>query len=89
LLALKTYDESSDLKEEKKALEEIRKLSDEFEKKRAKLEEVYARARILHKPDNYILDQDHHTHAANQSLNFDWQFQAEMLFLEKISENFK
>lgn len=89
LLALKAFDESSDQNEEKAALEEIHKLSEEFKLKREKLEEVYAKARILNKPDNYILDQDHHTHAANQSLNFDWQFYAEMLFLEKINENFK
>ena len=88
-MALRAFDESSDLDEEKKALKEIHKLSEEFDQKREKLEEVYARARILHKPDNYILSQDHHTHAANQSLNFDWQFKAEMLFLEKINKNFK
>jgi hexosaminidase len=89
LMALKAFDESSDSGTEKEALEEIHKLSEEFELKRKKLEEVYAKARILHKPDNYILDQDHHTHAANQSLNFDWQFYAEILFLEKINKSFK
>ena len=27
---------------------------------------------------------DHHVHLANQTISFDWQFYAEMLFLEKV-----
>ncbi|MEN2281611.1 family 20 glycosylhydrolase [Algoriphagus sp. SE2] len=51
------------------------------------LEEVYGRTRILNKPDDYILDQDHHVHLANQGKKFsDWQFYVEDLFLEKIKE---
>ena len=33
--------------------------------------------------EDYILDQDHHNHPANQTINFDWQFLSEILFLKK------
>ena len=89
LLTLKDFDLAITGEDEKNALEAIKQLPSEFRSTRSKLESVYGQTRILNKPANYILDQDHHTHAANQSINFDWQFYAEMLFLEKIIENFK
>jgi hypothetical protein len=46
---------------------------------------VYGKTRILNKPDDYILDQDHHVHLANQTINFDWQFYAEILFFKKLN----
>ena len=58
----------------------------EFTALRNDLETVYSKTRILDKPDDYILDQDHHVHMANQSLNFDWQFIGEQLFLEKLDK---
>ena len=45
---------------------------------------VYGKTLILTKPEDYILDQDYHVHLANQAISFDWQFYAEILFLEKI-----
>ncbi len=71
-------------KEEEEALASLRALPMEFRNLRAEFEEVYARTRILHKPDGYLLDQDHHLHLANQSINFDWQFWAEIYFLETL-----
>ncbi|SEG40227.1 Glycosyl hydrolase family 20, domain 2 [Algoriphagus boritolerans DSM 17298 = JCM 18970] len=51
----------------------------------SKVEEVYGKTRQLNKPADYLLDQDHHVHLANQALNFsDWQFYVEGLFLEKV-----
>lgn len=51
----------------------------------SKVEEIYGKTRQLHKPADYILDQDHHVHLANQALKFsDWQFYVEGLFLEKV-----
>ncbi|GLR19791.1 hypothetical protein GCM10007940_44070 [Portibacter lacus] len=83
LLKLETYDLATG-DTENAALEDIKKMNTDFDELREKLETVYAKARVLNKPANYILDQDHHTHNANQSLNFDWQFYPEMLLLEKI-----
>ena len=53
---------------------------------RKQLEKIYGETRILTKPEDYILDQDHHSHLANQTISFDWQFMAEILFLEKIEK---
>ncbi|MEM9144002.1 MAG: glycoside hydrolase family 20 zincin-like fold domain-containing protein, partial [Bacteroidota bacterium] len=86
LLALKTYDMAKNPKEEAIALEALELLQKEFEGLRNTLETVYGKTRILSKPRNYALDQDHHSHLANQSLNFDWQFYAEMLFFEKLEK---
>lgn len=85
LLALKDYDTSKTPEEEIIAVKNLKNLEEEFVELRKELELVYAKTRILNKPDDYILDQDHHHHLANQSLNFDWQFSAEMLFLEKLT----
>jgi hypothetical protein len=86
LLALKEYDNSENKQQEEAALNKVKQLSGKFEAIRAKMEKVYGRTRKLTKPGNYILDQDHHSHLANQSVPFDWQFLAEMLFIEKIEK---
>jgi hexosaminidase len=88
MLTLKEFDESSDLNIENIASEKVKSLSEEFRIIRTKLESVYGKSRILNKPDNYILDQDHHNHPGNQTINFDWQFIGELLFLEKIEKEF-
>ena len=84
LLALRDYDVAANDELALSKLDDIRRLRSDFEAMRNRLEEVYGRTRILNKPEDYILDQDHHAHLANQSINFDWQFYAELLFLEKI-----
>ncbi|MFC2098042.1 hypothetical protein ACFLSI_06880 [Bacteroidota bacterium] len=84
LLALKAYDNAQTEQEIKNTYKRINQLPEEFESLRKKLEEIYAKTRILIKPNTYILDQDHHIHSANQSISFDWQFCAELLFLKKL-----
>ncbi len=86
LLSLAAYDMAVSAQEESEALDRISQLSSEFSALRSEFEKVYAEVRILEKPGDYILDQDHHNHLANQGLTFDWQFYAEMLFLEKITD---
>ena len=86
LVALKTLDQSKNEEQEKVALLNVAKLNDKFQTMRSEFESVYGKTRILTKPDNFILDQDHHRHLANQTVSFDWQFYAEMLFLEKLEE---
>ena len=89
LLLLEQYDNASSETEVQVALDKILKQEAKFENLREELEAVYSQTRILNKPDDYILDQDHHRHPANQTLNFDWQFYAELLFLEKIKDHFE
>jgi hypothetical protein len=84
LLALRDYDMAESRENIMATATKLRKLQSEFGSLRKELEQVYGKTRILNKPDNYILDQDHHVHLANQSINFDWQFYAEMLFFKKL-----
>ena len=84
LLALENFDASNGETDRKLALSKIDDLVKSFTSSRAKLEATYGKSRVLTKPDNYIIDQDHHSHLANQSINFDWQFYSEILFIEKL-----
>ncbi|MEA3461387.1 MAG: family 20 glycosylhydrolase [Bacteroidota bacterium] len=86
MIDLQAYAIATEGREKEEALARLKLYPEEFLTLRAQFEEVYGRTRILHKPEGYRLDQDHHYHMANQSLNFDWQFWAEIYFLEKLSE---
>ena len=70
-------------------MKEILNFEKKFNTLREIFEKIYSKTRILEKPSDYILDQDHHNHPANQSKNFDWQFFSEIYFLEKIKNNYK
>ena len=86
---LNAFDIAQTDTEEEKALETLNEMKAEFNQVRVKFEEVYSETRILNKPENYILDQDHHRHPANQTVNFDWQFTSELMLLQKIDNHFK
>lgn len=86
LMDLQFYDMATAGREREEALDSLQHLPQEFEALRREFEEVYGRTRIMHKPHNYILDQDHHRHMANQSLNYDWQFWSEIFFLQKLEQ---
>lgn len=86
LLALRDYDNATTPNDRLAAIKHLKELQEKFVALRKTFESVYAKTRILEKPENYILDQDHHVHLANQSLNFDWQFNAEILFFEKLEK---
>ncbi|HAZ03069.1 MAG: glycoside hydrolase family 20 [Bacteroidetes bacterium GWF2_42_66] len=88
LLTLKAYDLAQNEQQEIDAIKRIKELQKEFTGLRDQFEQVYGETRILTKPESYILDQDHHSHLANQAISFDWQFLAEVLFLEKIKTNY-
>ncbi len=84
LLLLQEYDLAENETSRLEVQEKLSALPNEFTQLRTELEGVYGLSRILNKPDHYLLDQDHHQHLANQSVTFDWQFLAEMKFLEKL-----
>ena len=84
LFKLQAYAIAQAGREEQEALAALQLAPGEFRDLRAEFEEVYGQTRILHKPEGYLLDQDHHLHLANQSINFDWQFWSEIYFLEKL-----
>lgn len=85
LLALNDYDHAKNREEIKITAAKLRELESDFQSLRKEFETVYGETRILTKPENYILDQDHHVHLANQATDFDWQFYAEILFFEKLN----
>ncbi len=92
MITLQEYDQQ--LNQESKESETERKkklemLTSEFKTMRSAFEDIYGQTRILTKPDDYILDQDHHVHSANQTRSFDWQFIAEIAMLEQIKESIK
>ena len=89
LKKIEAFDLAITADEEIKILFELQELIQKFGTFRQEFEKVYSQTRILNKPENYILDQDHHNHPANQSVNFDWQFISEILFLEKVNRHFK
>jgi hypothetical protein len=82
ILKLEKVDFDGDLKH-------IKNLESEFNITKEKFEKIYSKTRILNKPDDYILDQDHHHHPANQTKNFDWQFLSEIMLIKKIKETYK
>lgn len=88
LLALQAYDEASNEQMAEERLQQIRQLTEEFQTMREEMEQVYGETRLINKPEDYLLDQDHHSHLANQTISFDWLFTAELLFLEKIETTF-
>lgn len=84
ILTLAEYDEPSGEKRTQ-AQAKLAGMEEEWASIQSKVEEVYGKTRQLNKPSDYILDQDHHVHLANQALKFsDWQFYVEGLFLEKV-----
>ncbi len=83
LLTLESFDK------EEKSIEEVLKLNQKFSDLRAEFEEIYSKTRNINKSKSYFLDQDGHNHTANQSLNMDWQFIAELKLFEKIKLNYE
>ncbi len=87
--SLSLLDNTRSTEEEAKMIKNLQSLVYEFKEVRKQFEDVYSKSRILIKPSDYILDQDHHRHPANQSINFDWQFTAELMLLNKINKYLK
>lgn len=86
LLTLEEFDQPSELTDQAEKLKALEGLQTRFDEVRTKFESVYGQTRVLTKPDNYILDQDHHRHSANQTNSFDWQFIAELAILEQVDK---
>ena len=86
LLLLRLFDQAKNEEQRIIASAKISYLRKEFLNLRDRFEETYSKTRIIHKPKDYILDQDHHHHLANQMHSFDWQFSAELLMFKKISD---
>jgi hexosaminidase len=88
LMALKAWDTADDQESKMRAQAQFMELLDTFSTLRDHLEQVYGKTRILEKPADYILDQDHHQHLANQTRSFDWLFTSELFFIEKARQEY-
>ena len=86
LLALERFDQVSNDEERMIEKAKIIQLKSDFKELRNKFEKTYAKTRVIHKPKDYLLDQDHHHHLANQLKAFDWQFYSELLMFDKIDK---
>ena len=89
LLLLRLFDQAQNEEQRIIASAKISFLKKEFFNLRDRFEKTYSKTRIINKPKDYILDQDHHHHLANQMRSFDWQFTAELLMFNKISDELK
>ena len=85
LFSYKTFIDISNFDNGKNDVENLLNNRKEFLSLRHDFEEVYSKTRNIIKPEKYILDQDHHNHTANQTLNMDWQFISEIKLFEKIN----
>ena len=85
LFSYETFIDISNFDNGKIDVENLLNNRKEFLSLRHDFEEVYSKTRNIIKPENYILDQDHHNHTANQTLNMDWQFISEIKLFEKIN----
>lgn len=87
LLLLADWDLAKTAAERDEIKGKLLALEGEWKSQLTELEKVYGKTRELDKPDDYILDQDHHVHLANQAIKFsDWQFFVEDLFIQKLKE---
>jgi hexosaminidase len=85
LLALRRFDQAKNSEERLIEKAKIIQLEKDFYRIRDTLEMTYSKTRLLHKPSDYILDQDYHNHLSGQLHSFDWQFYPELLMIKKMN----
>ncbi|CAI8217052.1 MAG: Beta-hexosaminidase [Flavobacteriaceae bacterium] len=85
LLALRRFDQAKNSEERLIEKAKIIQLEKDFYRIRDTLEMTYSKTRLLHKPSDYILDQDYHNHISGQLHSFDWQFYPELLMIKKMN----
>ncbi|UZD22649.1 beta-N-acetylhexosaminidase [Algoriphagus halophytocola] len=87
LLLLSKWDLAETAEDRENFKAKLLQLEQKWQHQLAELEQVYGQTRQLDKPEDYLLDQDHHVHLSNQAIKFsDWQFYVEELFQKKIKE---
>ncbi len=86
LLALESFDKSSNEEEKQSALKNIKDIYNYFDVMRQNLEDVYSKTRFMKAPNGYIADNNHHHHLSALTLNSDWLYLYEIDMLKKIEE---
>jgi len=85
LLLIEKYDKATSTSGKQIEKQEIKKYADSFNEIRKKYEDVFSMTRILNKPSDYVLDQNHHDHLANGTINSDWMYVYELAMNKKIN----
>jgi hypothetical protein len=85
LLLLKKYDKAS-AAGKPIVKQAIRRYVDSFSTVRQNFETVFLETRFLTNPADYTLDQNHHKHLANGTINSDWMYLYELPMNTKIKE---
>lgn len=86
LLRLEKYDKLTAPARKKIARQQLQEFLNGFEQKRKDFEEVFSRTRILNNPPDYVLDQNHHAHLANGTINSDWMYVYELAMNDNIKK---
>jgi len=85
LLLLEKYDKA-DGKEKTAAKEEIKAYVKGFDNLRTRFEKTYEVTRILHNPNDYLLDQNQHEHLANATNTTDWMYVFELAMNKRVND---
>lgn len=88
LLRLEKYDRARTASQKNEAAKVVRSYAETFSVIREKYENVVTRSRILHNPPDYLLDQNHHAHLANGTINSDWMYVYELAINDSIRKRF-
>lgn len=86
LLFLEKYDKAASLAKKKVAARQLQQYVNGFEQKRKEFEEVFSQTRVLNNPSDYQLDQNHHAHLANGTINSDWMYVHELAINDNIQK---
>lgn len=87
LLKLEQYDKAKS-GGKSNAAKEVREYVQSFDTLRKSYENLTTRTRVLHNPDDYVPDQNHHHHLANGTNNSDWMYVYELEVNKSVREKF-
>ena len=57
-----------------------------FDQLRTQFEKTYEVTRILHNPNDYLLDQNQHDHLANATNTTDWMYVFELAMNKRVND---
>ncbi|MBL7698244.1 MAG: beta-N-acetylhexosaminidase [Chitinophagaceae bacterium] len=85
LLKLGEYDKAKP-GDKSKAAKNVKDYVQSFDALRKSYEQLTTRTRVLHNPDDYVPDQNHHHHLANGTNNSNWMYVYELALNRAIQE---
>jgi len=85
LLSIEKYDKATSASDKQTQKQEIKNYVNSFNEIRKEYEKVFSMTRILNEPDDYTLDQNHHAHLANGTINSDWMYVYELAMNKKLN----